>query len=106
MNDLDMFLYFVGIGIIITLIIGYVKRCKSCKEWWVRKFLHRNLIDERDGYKTVTRYDYIKDNSGKIVNTIERREQVHVTYSTYENYYYCKKCNHKWTTISEVERTI
>lgn len=103
MDNFDIFLLIIAFIVIAALIVGYVYRCKNCKEWWVRKFLHKILIDERGGYKTVTRYDYIRDKDYKIVNRIERTEQVHITYRTYRNYYRCKKCNYEWTTISTVE---
>jgi len=97
--------YLIGAGVIalIGLISGLETQCPSCKKWWARKFEGKEEIDREGGYKTVTRYDIQYDKYGKEIGRIKRQEQVHVTRVTYRNYYKCKYCQYKWTTISTSE---
>jgi hypothetical protein len=95
---------FIALGAVKEVLIsGYTTRCPLCKKWWARELVARKEIDVQDGYKTVTRIDPVRDKRGREIGYVERPERVYVVYVTYQNYYKCKHCGYKWTTISTSE---
>ena len=75
---------------------GLINACPNCSTWFVRKRLSKEEIDRFNFYVDVTRSDKIKDNAGKIVGEIERKEQVTRTRISYLNTYCCQHCGLVW----------
>jgi len=86
----------LGVG---ASIYGYKSRCPSCKKWFSEKTAGRELIDQRQGFETVTRQDQHKNSRGEVIKTVERQEQVQVVTSTYNVHHRCQNCAHEWTTV-------
>lgn len=82
---------------------GFAKRCPSCGKWFSERTLRQELVDRRQGSKTVTRQDKHKDSNGNIIKTVERQEQIQITVSRYNVFHQCNKCGHEWVTTKTVE---
>jgi len=91
--------------IIFAIIIysGKSSSCPSCKKWWSKKFVDKQIANKESFYKTIIRKDVTKNRSGKVISTTERPEQVHMIKVTYDNYYICSKCSYKWTEQTKEE---
>lgn len=82
---------------------GFDRRCPNCRRWFAGQQQSSELLDRRTGNRTVTRQDRHTDPSGKLLKTVERKEQIQVEVSTWKDHYQCKHCNHLWASVSTTE---
>ncbi|MDA1017906.1 MAG: hypothetical protein O3A00_26045 [Planctomycetota bacterium] len=78
-------------------------RCPSCGTLWARVHTDSTLLEQEQGYGTVTRRDEHRDRDFKIVGYTDREEQVHTTRETHLDHYECRFCGHFWFGTSAVE---
>ncbi|MGP8125144.1 MAG: hypothetical protein ACLQEQ_04645 [Nitrososphaerales archaeon] len=95
-------LFLVVIGIVLAA-VWLKTACPSCKRWDTRRFVGRETLERKEGYKTVTRTAVSTDNQGNEVRT-QYPEQIHVARYKYQNHYQCSACGHQWSTISGATR--
>lgn len=94
----------LGLGLVAFVTFkGYQKKCPKCESWFAAREVDRELLNQRHQNRTVTRQDKQRDIQGKLLGTVERKEQVRVEVSTWKNFYVCKKCQHEWTGVSSTE---
>lgn len=111
----DNILIIIFIAIIITILhflgklfSGPFTSCPSCKRWWAKEEVGRELIGSEEDFETVTKkFDIKRDRDGqKTGEYIDMPVNVLVKTSHYINYYRCKKCGYEWsrktTSKSEV----
>lgn len=99
----------IAIPVIVVLIFfieRYFKsKCPKCERAFAKISMGNKAIDSKGGYSTVTRTDKIENpNNPSDYRNVYRKEQIHVIRTTYENYWRCKYCDHKWTTLSSKVR--
>jgi hypothetical protein len=85
----------------VFLIYGAMTACPSCKVWFKRELTAKTEFGRRSGFETVNRHDVIRNNEGREIARIARKEQVHATYISYLVSYKCRSCNHSWAIPSE-----
>ena len=87
---------------------GFSSRCPKCGKWRADKVIAEICVEERSGFRTVTRQDQHKDNDGNVVKTVERQEQVRIVSQTIRRDHRCKFCAHEWSndSIRESENSI
>lgn len=107
-NQLTCAVISAALGVVavsIPLMAQYEARCPSCSRWGARREQRhlRTQLNQRTGFKTVTRTDTQYNSRGEKVGEIERREQVRVLQTTYRNHYKCAHCGHTWSDISTEE---
>lgn len=94
----------LGFGLVAFVMFkGYQKKCPKCQSWFSAREVDRTLLNQRHQNRTVTRQDKHRDIQGKLLSTVERKEQVRVEVSTWKNFYVCKKCQHEWTGVTSTE---
>ena len=95
---------FFVIGAVVLIVVWVsllITRCPKCQKWFAKKNEGRKQIGEsREGYTYVTRIDTHKDKNGNVTGSTSRQEQVRYVETTYENFYHCKFCGHKWSLIT------
>ena len=97
-------LFLVGFIVLVVVLSGLSAKCTACKKWWDIKEFERHETHREPGVKTVKRTEVRKDADGKVLDQIERDEQVPVARITYQVLRRCKHCGHEDRQILVEER--
>jgi len=90
---------------VICLIQRFGGVCPSCSRIVAGEPMGIKLVDYEVKYKSVKREEYVKNQRGETVFTIDRGyESVPYEIKTHRHHYRCPICRHQWTELKKTEK--
>ncbi len=77
---------------------GAVEACPGCSQMWAAKLQGTRELGREPGTITYPTKDTVRDNTGRVIGTVEREVQEHVVFVNRESFWRCRFCGHEWVS--------
>ena len=77
---------------------GGCAACPGCSQMWAAKLQGTRELGREPGTITYPTKDTVRDNTGRVIGTVEREVQEHVVFVNRESFWRCRFCGHEWVS--------